>query len=214
MTKPRDLLIAELSAAATPITRPGKTDRKAVLWLGLATVIAGALIVANGPLRPGAVEQLHRTPRFLFECLFGFAAIVTLSLAAFRTGIPTTTPITRRVAWPLSLLAVWIGLYLVGLIDPALAPSMVGKRAHCWLEAFLYGMPGLVLGVIALRRLWPLHGVWSGVLLGLASGALPALMMQIACMYAPLHILLYHLLPGLALGLVGAVTGVALLRPR
>ncbi len=214
MTKPRDTLIAELVANATPVAHPGKTDRSAALWIGLAAMIAVVLIVMNGPLRVGALEQITSTPRFLFESLLGVAAIAALGLVAFRTGIPTTTPITHRIAWPLGLLAAWIGLYLVGLVEPALEPSMAGKRTHCWLEAFLYGMPALVFGVIALRRLWPLHGIWSGALLGLASGAVPALIMQIACMYDPPHILLYHVFPGLALGAVGALAGALLLRSR
>jgi hypothetical protein len=115
---------------------------------------------------------------------------------------------------PLLLLVAWIGMYVFGVFDPALEPSMAGKREHCWIEAFIYGAPGLALGCYALRRLWPLHGAWSGALLGLAAGAIPALIMQFACMYAPLHIIVFHLLPGLALGAVGAAVGTIVLRPR
>ena len=214
MNKPREALIAELAAAATPIARPGKTHGNAALWLAAAAVITIVLTVMDGPLRPGALAALSRAPQFLLESMLGAAAIVTLGLGAFQSGIPSTTPMLRAAALPLAALAAWVGMYLYGMIDPALAPSMVGKRAHCWLEALAYGLPGLLLGCVALRRLWPLHGAWSGALLGLASGAMPALIMQFACMYDPLHIIKYHLLPGLALGVVGAVVGARLLRPR
>ena len=44
--------------------------------------------------------------------------------------------------------------------------------------------------------------------------AMPALLMQFACMYVPLHILLHHILPGMALAIVGGIAGLFLLRPR
>ncbi len=213
MNKSRDLLIAELAAAATPVKRPGQTAHQLVLWLALAVglsvlgvLLGGTLVVSRWPL--------PQAPQFLGESLLGVAAIIALANAAFKTGIPSPVAVTRQVVWPLLLLVVWIGVQSYGLIDPALAPSMVGKRAHCWLEALLVGIPALVLGCCAVRRLWPLHGAWTGALLGLASGAIPALMMQFICMYEPTHILKFHVLPGLATGLVGAVLGSWLLRPR
>jgi hypothetical protein len=40
---------------------------------------------------------------------------------------------------------------------------------------------------------------------GLAAGLIPALYMQIACMYDPGHILLFHILPGLSVALATLV---------
>ncbi len=214
MNKPRAALIADLVATATPVMRPGKTNRNAVWWLLIAGMIAFAAIRITGPFRSGVLEQLVAAPRFLFESLLGFAAIMSLGLTAFRTGIPDATSIKRRVAVPLWLLGAWVGMYVLGLFDPALTPSMSGKRAHCVVEALVWGVPGLAIGWIALKRLWPLHGAWSGALLGLAAGAMPALIMQFACMYEPRHILLFHVLPGLSLGLIGAILGAVALRPR
>ena len=213
-SKPREILIDELVAQATPVSRPGRTTGNALRWLLVAAVISTLAIISTGPLRSGALDALAASPRFLIESLLGVAAIVSLGLTAFRSAIPSATPIARQITWPLVLLALWVGSYAVGLVDPTLPASMSGKRAHCWLEALVLGAPGLALGCYALRRMWPLHGVWSGALLGLAAGAMPALAMQFACMYAPLHILLFHLLPGLALGGIGALVGALALRPR
>ena len=213
-SKPREILIDELVAQATPVAHPGRTDRDAFLWVGVTAALAIIALVYSAPWRAGALAQLLETPRVLAESLLGVAAIVSLARAAFRSGIPSATPIAQQIRWPLALLALWVGMYAYGLIDPALPVSMNGKRAHCALEALVLGAPGLALGCYALRQMWPLHGVWSGALLGLAAGAMPALAMQFACMYAPLHILLFHLLPGLALGGVGALVGALALRPR
>ncbi len=105
-------------------------------------------------------------------------------------------------------------MYVYGLHSPALELSMAGKRAHCYLEALLYGSPGLVFGMILMRRLYPLHGAWSGALIGLSAGVMPALIMQFACMYVPLHIIVFHILPGMALAVVGGIAGFFLLHPR
>jgi hypothetical protein len=44
-------------------------------------------------------------------------------------------------------------------------------------------------------------------MIGLAAGATPALIMQFACMYVPVHIITHHLLPGLMLGVIGLIAG-------
>ena len=49
--------------------------------------------------------------------------------------------------------------------------------------------------------------------LGLAAGMLPALYMQLACMYEPTHILSMHILPGLLMVLAGAAIALLWRRP-
>ena len=50
--------------------------------------------------------------------------------------------------------------------------------------------------------------------LALAAGMIPALYMQIACMYAPAHILQFHILPGLSMVLAGAAIAALWRLPR
>jgi hypothetical protein len=47
---------------------------------------------------------------------------------------------------------------------------------------------------------------------GAAAGAIPGLLMQLACLYIPSHVLIFHLAPALALALVGSLAGRLLLR--
>ena len=214
MKTERRKLIAELSADLTPISNAGKTLRTSGVWLLVSALTALMMIAATGPFRAGSLLQLQHSPQFLFESLIGVLAIAALGIAAFRSGIPSPTAVIKRVSIPIALLCLWIGMYLYGLHSPALEISMAGKRDHCNLEALVYGLPGLIFGLIAIRRLYPLHSVWSGVLLGLSAGAMPALLMQFACMYVPVHILLHHILPSMALAIVGGIAGLFLLRPR
>ena len=72
--------------------------------------------------------------------------------------------------------------------------------------------PILVVGLLLLRRLAPL-GRWNtGVVAGAAAGSIPALLMQLACIYIPSHILFFHIAPAVVLTLLGSLLGRLLLR--
>ena len=208
MNKRRNELIAELSGNLTVTSRAGRTMDLIACWLVFNFATALLLTYAMGPFREGSLQQALDHPQFLLESLTGFLAIVVLSVTALRSAIPANVSRSRQFAPALLLLFVWFGFYVAGLWSPALEPSTTGMRPNpCYLETLAYGIPSLLLGMYIIRRLWPLHGALSGLMIGLAAGATPALIMQFACMYVPLHIITHHLLPGLLLGLVGVVTG-------
>lgn len=214
MNPAREQLISALSADLRPIGKPAGRGAIVVLWLLGAALISSGILLFDGPFRAGFAQQLLSSPRFLFESLLGMATIAFLGVAGLRLAIPDITPLRRRVLWPLLMLAGWLALYAYGFQAPSLPPSMDGKRSQCLLESALAGVPALIWGLYLVRRWWPLHGAWTGLLLGCAAGAMPALLMQLACMYTPAHIFLYHLLPGLGLGAVGALAGALVLRRR
>ena len=212
MKPAREQLIAQLSADLRPVVKPAGGSAVLALWLLGAGVFSLLALLLAGPFRVGSMQQMIDSPRFLLENLLGVVTIVWLGIAGLRLAIPSITPLRSRVAWPLVLLTAWLALYAYGFHTPSLPPSMDGKRALCFLEAAVDGLPALLWGLWLARRWWPLHGVWTGGLLGLSAGAMPALLMQLACMYSPSHIFVFHLLPGLALGGVGALAGRWLLR--
>jgi hypothetical protein len=144
--------------------------------------------------------------------MIGFLGIALLIYTAFGLTIPSQKQVAKRLVWPFTILTIWIGAYLLGLIYPALEPSMSGKREYCYYETFVYALPLLLTSLLWARKQWPLHPKVTGLLLGLAAGAVPALIMQFACMYEPLHILTRHILPGLSVGLLGVLMGSAMLR--
>lgn len=84
---------------------------------------------------------------------------------------------------------------------------MVGKREHCYFESAALALLPLGLGLVLASRLAPTARVATGFLLGVASAGLPALWMQMACMYIPHHGLTHHLLPVAAVGALGALVG-------
>lgn len=214
MNSGREELISALSADLRSIARPAGRGISVALWLLGSASFSVAFLLWEAPFRAGFVQQLTHTPRFLAEFVLGLVAITCLGVAGLRLAIPDMGPLRRRIGWPLLALAAWLGLMAYGLHDPSLPLSMAGKRPHCMLESALLGGPGLLWGLYLARGCWPLHGACTGLLLGLAAGAMPALLMHVACMYSPAHVFLYHLAPGLALGVVGALAGAWLLRIR
>jgi len=143
--------------------------------------------------------------------VLGVVAIGWLGLAAFRAAVPGA--LTRRFAVAgFVLLALWLAQYVVGLVNPALQPSDLGERHRCYLETAVYALAPILAGVFLVRRLYPLRYLRTAMSLALAAGMIPALYMQIACMYEPSHILQFHILPGLSMVLVGAA--VSMLWPR
>lgn len=164
-------------------------------WFGLSALWVVLATGWLGPLRPGAWQQLLDHPRFLFESLLGIASILAVAVAGFRSFIPGgMSRLTGLVAVVLS--GLWLANYLVGFISPALEPSMLGKRAHCYLETIVTAMPPVALAVFMQRRLYSLRPMASAASLGFAAGMMPALYMQVACMYAPGHIFAWHIVPG------------------
>lgn len=198
--KTTDELIGQLASELKPVTPVTGTCARSLLWLALSTVFALLAIHWYGPIRPGAIQQLLTHPRFLLEILLGSATIVVLALAGFRAAIPASS--TPRLAYAgLVMLALWLASYLVGIISPALEPSMLGKREHCVIETFVYGLPPALLGIVVCARLYPLDPAAMALRVGLAAGLIPALYMQLACMYDPVHALTLHMFPGILVGL-------------
>jgi hypothetical protein len=198
-----DDLIASLSRNLAPVSPAPNVNTLAMAWFLLSAIYVVAVTHLFGPIRPGAFSQLATEARFLMESLLGVAAILWISLLAFRAAIPAT--LTRQfAAGGLVLMALWLVQYVIGLVSPALEPSMLGKRNYCYYETMIYAVPPILIGLFFIRRLYPMRFVRTAMSLSLAAGMLPALYMQLACMYEPSHILTLHILPGLLMVLAGA----------
>jgi len=202
--------ITSLVDALEPVRPVGRTGARSLAWLAFAWLGAISVTLAVGPMRPDALAQLAKHPAFLVESLLGLASGVLLAVGAFALCIPGDRPV-RRALPAVSLLVLWAGSYVYALVDPALPGSMLGKRPGCELQVFLLSIPLLCLGLWSARRLVPLYPAVSGGLLGAAAGAIPALLMQFACMYLPTHILSHHMAPVFVLAALGAWLGKRLL---
>ena len=206
-------LIDKLSRDLTPVAPVRNVNLTGLAWLVASAVFVMAVTQAVDPVRPGVFGQFAENPRFLLETLLGVAAIAWIGLVAFRSAVPGELGRKFAVAG-FALLALWLAQYVVGLVSPALQPSEWGKRPFCYLETMAYSVPPILAAVFIARRLFPLNYRRTAMLLALAAGMIPALFMQLACMYVPSHILLFHILPGLAMVLAGAALAARWRLPR
>jgi len=196
-------LISSLSSKLEPVSPPPNINRLAMAWFALSAIYVVAVTQLFGPIRLNAIAQLGTEPRFALETMLGVAAILWFSLLAFRSAIPAA--LSRQFAAAgLILMALWLAQYVIGLVSPALEPSRLGNRQHCYIETMVYSLPVILAGLFFVRRLYPLRPVRTAMSISLVAGMLPALYMQLACMYEPTHILAFHILPGLLMVGVGA----------
>lgn len=212
MTRRREELIRELAAQAAVPAGYRSVPARTLRWMFAAALAAVLVMAVREPLSGSALAGLLSAPGDAFAPALGVLVVVTASLAAFRSGAPSVVPPVRYALWPALLSFAWILLLVYAAQQPADAVEMHAKRAHCWLEVLGAAAPGLLLGVAAVRRLWPLHGAWSGALLGLAAGAIAAVAMDLACDPGARHSLAFHVVPGIALAVPGGLLGRRFLR--
>jgi len=124
-----------------------------------------------------------------------------------RLRIPGLVSALRAAVPALALALAWAAWQLLERSAQTAPPSMLGKREGCSFEILLLSLLPLTAALVVARRAAPLERAWTGLLAGLAAGALPALAMQLACLDDPLHQLTRHLAPVLILAGLGALLG-------
>lgn len=206
-------LIQMLSADLPPVSQRSNILIPGLLWFVISWIYVVVLSLFLGPLRIGALNALITNPQFAFESLLGFVAGVLFCIIAFQESIPG---LQRKWLVHLSILTalLWIVCYTLGLSFPAIEPSRIGKRAHCVLEAYLYSVPPMFIGYLLIYQRFPLNSIRAGLFIGISAGMLPALFMQISCMYDPWHILTHHLGPASVVILLGIMLGVFFKRQK
>ena len=199
-------LIQKLSTDLSPVSQRSNMLTPGLLWFVISWIYVVALSLFLGPLRTGALTALITNPQFAFESLLGFVSGALFCTLAFRESIPG---LQRKWLVHLSVLTalLWIACYTLGLSFPAIEPSRIGKRAHCVLEAYLYSVPPTTIGYLLIYQYFPLNTQRAGLFIGISAGMLPALFMQLSCMYDPLHILTHHLGPASVVIVLGMILG-------
>ena len=204
--KSHERLIDALAADLKPTARQPGLDRLALTWVACSLVYVALITGMLGPFRPGFSEQLLGYPRFALDMLLGVAAIGVTGVLLFRSAVPGA--VAQSLRWlALSMVGAWLAMQLFGLVSPALEPGMLGKRPHCMFETLLIALPPMGVALVLQRRMYPLSPARSAMAAGLCAGLMPAWIMQIACMYDPQHILSFHILPGLAVAVIGLLVG-------
>lgn len=173
-----DALIDALGAELTPVRRLLPPWRRALGWLLVVAAIAAVLLAHHG-----ARAMLHRwgvEPDLGVAACGAMITAVTAALASFVLAVPGRSPAWAWLPVPSALL--WVGASGIGCLQVHL-PGMPVMDLHgandCLVFIISYSIPLSALMIWLLRRACPLHPVLTAVLVGLASAAASASLLEI-----------------------------------
>ena len=176
-------LIDTLGARLTPVRRLWPPWLRTLGWLLAVAAIAVALLAHYG-IDP-MLRRWDGAPDLAWAAVGAVLTAVCAAWAAFVLGVPGRS---RAWAWlPLPGALLWIGASGLGCLRTWLAPdtSIAGlhQSADCLMFIVGFAIPLSALMVWLLRRACPLRPVLTAVLIGLASAAASASLLEICHAY-------------------------------
>ena len=176
-------LIDRLGSALVPVQRLAPPWRRTLGWL--LAIVAIALLLL---LRYGAGGMLQRWAAAPDLAWAGIGATITAICAAW-TAFALSVPGRRAVwAWlPLPGALLWMGASGLGCLRVWFAPdaqaAALQQSADCLLFIIGLSIPLSALLIVLLRRACPLRPVLTAVMVGLASAAASASLLEIGHAY-------------------------------
>jgi hypothetical protein len=163
------------------------------------------------------VAEMWRSPMLLTRLGLLAATLWLAATTAFRLSVPAGETRVWARWWPLVALGALVALSTAEVLTGAVTGTM-GSPLRSWMcvrkVAFVGALPAM-LAVVLIHRAAPLEPRWTALLGVLAAGAAGALTSEMACpIHAPIHILLWHILPVAVFAVLGAVVGAVLWRRR
>jgi hypothetical protein len=210
--RPYEALIDRLGTDLVPVRRLLPPWLRTAGWLLAVVAIAIVLLMHYG------VDPMLRrwagTPDLGWAGMGAVITAITAAWAAFALGVPG-----RRAAWawlPLPGALLWIGASGLGCLRTWIAPgtqvASMHQSADCLVFIISFSIPLSALLIVLLRRSCPLRPVLTAVLIGLASAAASASLLEICHAYdAAATDLLTHALAVAVVVAVNAAMGGRLL---
>ncbi|MDP1568759.1 MAG: NrsF family protein [Vicinamibacterales bacterium] len=208
-----DELVRKLAAEAAPVTRLAPVPWRLAVWTACTVAAAVAAVWAFGARQDLAVALA--APAFQVKAALLILTAITAAAGALLLSVPGAER-TAAVRWlPLAVVAALV-LWIAGELGAAAAAGTanwrIGAAWGCAAEVMAVGfVPGAVLFVMV-RRAAPLRAMWAGLLALMAMGAVGALGTSAICPSdRSMHVLVWHVLPLIVIGAVGAAAGYVLL---
>jgi hypothetical protein len=207
-------LIQSLGEQLKPVRRLPPPWLRTLGWLGVVAVIAAGLLAHYG-----ATHMMQRWNAEPAIAVAGLGAVMTAMCAAwsaFTLGVPGRS--WRWVLLPLPWLLLWVGASGVGCMRDWLGPSAhiakFNEASDCLIFIISLSVPLSALLIWLLRRACPLRPVLAAIMIGLASAAASAALLEICHAFAVAATdLLTHAMAVALVVLANAVMGGRLLQP-
>nr|WP_234411295.1 NrsF family protein [Rhodanobacter thiooxydans] len=178
-----EALIDRLGTGLVPVRRLLPPWLRTAGWLLLVLALAVGLL-----LHYGADPMLRRwaaTPDLAWAGIGAVITTISAAWAAFALGVPGRPAVWAWLPLPGALL--WIGASGLGCLRTWIAPGTqlagMHQTADCLLFIIGFSVPLSALLILLLRRACPLRPVLTAVLIGLASAAASASLLEICHAY-------------------------------
>ena len=185
MSDPRShaVLIDRLGTGLVPVRRLPSPALRALGWLLAVAAIAVALSMHYG--LAGMLQRWAAAPDLKWAGVGAVITAITAAWAAFALGVPG-----RPAAWawlPLPGMLLWIGASGFGCLRSWIAPGTEVASMHqsvdCLAFIVSFSIPLSALMIVLLRRACPLRPVLTAVMIGLASAAASASLLEVCHAY-------------------------------
>jgi hypothetical protein len=198
-------LLAEKSAPVKPLAAPLRRIVPAFLGAFFCVAIGVALIGLRTDLDEAVWEF-----SFIAQALAAVGLAGLSAISAFLMSVPG-----RSGPWVRTVPFVTVGIWLLVIVVEVLSGGESSRGFHftCMRDIMVLAViPGAYL-FFMLKRAAPLDLERTGIFAALAAGSLGALGVQFICHeHRLIHMLLWHYLPVMGVGILGAWLGRRLLR--
>ena len=208
-----DSLIHALGAELAPVRRLRSPLQRAIGWTVLLALLA-VLLARHYGLTP-MLTRWAGAPDLAWAGLGAVLTAIVAGWVAFSLGVPGRSVRRAWLVLPPALL--WIGASGMGCLRDWVAPdtevATLAQTHGCFAFILTFSLPLSVLMVWLLRRAYPLRPVLTAVMIGLASAAASASLLEICHEFdaAATDLAMHVLAVGLVIG-VNALCGGRLIR--
>ncbi|MCB0357932.1 MAG: hypothetical protein KDD40_13035, partial [Bdellovibrionales bacterium] len=175
---------------------------RTLLWFLFVVLFIAVGMIYIQPWRVNFVDHLLNFPRFSLEIVSASAFTFFVIYWVFTSFVPGNRLSKTSLYLGLGFLLIYAFSIVASFLTPSPPASSLGARPHCVEEVFVFGIIGAMSLCYFLMKIDYQVRPTVRFLLGMGAAFIPGTLMQMACMYNPLHAFLFHYLPCLIVGFI------------